>query len=234
MHGRLVTISPAREGALAFFAFRSPELTDLDLRDSEQHRRVVAGAFANGSWRVPELLERVREADDIYFDSVSQVTLDRWSSGRVALVGDAASSVSLFGGGSSLAISSAFTLAKQLAREPENHERAFGRYEAVHRKRVEPKQRNVKLAASRAMRHAASRRRAERLQRACTGLNRRPPELSICADNQRAISRRPLRQIRRLRARHGQSDRSGVHVTGQVPCRHQRRGRSAVRLVQER
>lgn len=116
--GRLVTISPTREGALAFFAFRSPELTDLDFRDSEQHKRVLAGAFANGSWRVPELLERVREADDIYFDSVSQVTLDRWSSGRVALVGDAASSVSLFGGRSSLAISGAFTLAEQLARDP--------------------------------------------------------------------------------------------------------------------
>jgi hypothetical protein len=97
--GRLVTISPTREGALAFFAFRSPELTDLDFRDSEQHKRVLAGAFANGSWRVPELLERVREADDIYFDSVSQVTLDRWSSGRVALVGDAASSVSLSAAG---------------------------------------------------------------------------------------------------------------------------------------
>jgi 2-polyprenyl-6-methoxyphenol hydroxylase-like FAD-dependent oxidoreductase len=66
--GRLVTISPTREGTLAFFAFRSPELTDLDFRDSEQHKRVLAGAFANGSWRVPELLDRVREADDIYFE----------------------------------------------------------------------------------------------------------------------------------------------------------------------
>ena len=28
-------------------------------------------------------------ADDFYFDSISQIVMDRWSSGRLALVGDA-------------------------------------------------------------------------------------------------------------------------------------------------
>ena len=40
---------------------------------------------------MPELIERVRDAEDLYFDAVSQVRLDTWSRGRIALLGDAAS-----------------------------------------------------------------------------------------------------------------------------------------------
>jgi 2-polyprenyl-6-methoxyphenol hydroxylase-like FAD-dependent oxidoreductase len=67
---------------------------------------------------------------------------------RITLVGDAASSVSLFGGGSSLAIVAAFTLAKQLAEDPGNPAEAFARYESRHRRLVEPRQRNVRLAST--------------------------------------------------------------------------------------
>src|SRR5918994_7886905 len=112
--GRLTTISPTRDDAMAFFAFRSPPLIGIDLRETEQQKRLLVDAFANDRWRVPELLDRVKAASDIYFDSVSQVTIDRWSTARVTLVGDAASSVSLFGGGSSLAIVAAFALAGHL------------------------------------------------------------------------------------------------------------------------
>jgi 2-polyprenyl-6-methoxyphenol hydroxylase-like FAD-dependent oxidoreductase len=63
---------------------------------------------------VPELLERVRTADDLYFDSVSRIQVPTWSHGRIGLVGDAASCVSLFGDGSSLAMTGAFTLAGSL------------------------------------------------------------------------------------------------------------------------
>src|SRR5262249_15107022 len=44
--------------------------------------------------------------------------MDRWSSGRAALAGDAASSVSLFGDGSTLAVAGAHTLADELAAAP--------------------------------------------------------------------------------------------------------------------
>ncbi|MBB2938047.1 hypothetical protein FHX82_005123 [Amycolatopsis bartoniae] len=40
-------------------------------------------------WRIPEapdLLERVRTAEDLYFDSISRVRLPTWSLGRVALL----------------------------------------------------------------------------------------------------------------------------------------------------
>jgi 2-polyprenyl-6-methoxyphenol hydroxylase-like FAD-dependent oxidoreductase len=96
---------------------------------------------------VPELLERVRAADDLYFDSVSQVRVRPWWRSRVALVGDAASCVSLFGDGSSLAMAGAFTLAVELAANPDDHRLAFRRYEAAHRTLVDPKQRNIPRGA---------------------------------------------------------------------------------------
>jgi 2-polyprenyl-6-methoxyphenol hydroxylase-like FAD-dependent oxidoreductase len=146
--GRAVAIHPSRGDALAFFAFRSPAVPGFDFRDTGQHKRLLAAAFADGSWRVPELLKHVHAADDLYFDSVSQVRVRPWWHGRVALLGDAASCVSLFGDGSSLAMAGAFTLAEELAASSGDHRLAFRRYEAEHRSLVDLKQRNIAQGAS--------------------------------------------------------------------------------------
>jgi 2-polyprenyl-6-methoxyphenol hydroxylase-like FAD-dependent oxidoreductase len=146
--GRAVAIHPSRGDALAFFAFRSPAVPDFDYRDTSQHKRLLAAAFADAAWQVPELLERVGAADDLYFDSVGQVRVSPWWRGRVALVGDAASCVSLFGDGTSLAMAGACTLAEALAASPGDHRLAFGRYEARHRTLVDPRQRNIAREAS--------------------------------------------------------------------------------------
>lgn len=146
--GRAVAIHPSRGAELAFFAFRSAALPDFDHRDTAQHKRLLAAAYADASWRVPELLDRVRAAQDLYFDSVSQVRLPNWSQGRVAVLGDAASCVSLFGDGSTLAIAGAHTLAGELATSPGDHKSAFRRYETRHRHLVDPRQQNLKAVAA--------------------------------------------------------------------------------------
>jgi len=146
--GRLVAVHPSTGGALAFFAFRSPEIADFDPGDTVQHKQLLADAFAGRGWRVPELLDQVRAAPDLYFDTVSRVNLRPWSRGRVALLGDAASCVSLFGGGSTLAMTGAATLADALAEHPDDHGLALRRYEAVHRILVDPKLRNVERAST--------------------------------------------------------------------------------------
>jgi 2-polyprenyl-6-methoxyphenol hydroxylase-like FAD-dependent oxidoreductase len=79
---------------------------------------------------------------------VSQVRVSPWWRGRVALVGDAASCLSLFGDGTSLAMAGAFTLAEELAANPGDHRLAFRRYEARHRTLVDPRQRNIAREAS--------------------------------------------------------------------------------------
>lgn len=143
--GRLISIHPSRSRALVAFIFRGELVDGFDYRDTAQHKRIVTEAYAGVGWRAPELLAQLAATDDLYFDSVSHVRLPSWSRGRISLLGDAASCVSLFGDGSSLAIAGASTLASALGAS--DFATAFGEYEAAHRKLVEAKQRGVGRAA---------------------------------------------------------------------------------------
>ncbi|WP_354638122.1 FAD-dependent monooxygenase [Kitasatospora camelliae] len=146
--GRLVSIHPSRDRALTAFIFRRPDITSFDHRDTDLHRRIVTESHAGLGWRVPDLLERLRHTDDLYFDAVSLVDLPTWANGRTALLGDAASCVSLLGDGSSLATAGAHTLAEALAAHPADPATALRRYESAHRTRVTPKQRGITRAAA--------------------------------------------------------------------------------------
>ncbi|MGP3961084.1 FAD-dependent monooxygenase [Nonomuraea sp. 3N208] len=146
--GRMVALHPVHGRALAAFIFRHPAVQDFNQSDLAQHKRILADAYAGDAWRVPELLNQVRAADDLWFDSVSQVRIGSWANGRVALLGDAASSVSLFGDGSTLAMAGAYTLAEELAATPDDPHSAFARYERRHRILVDPRQGNVATAAA--------------------------------------------------------------------------------------
>ena len=80
-------------------------------------------------WEVPEMLAAMPNAKNFYFDSVSQIQMPSWSTGRIALVGDAGACPSFLAGqGSALAMVEAYTLAAELARTSD-HREAFARYE---------------------------------------------------------------------------------------------------------
>ena len=67
--------------------------------------------------------------------------MDRWSHGRVALLGDAAFCISLLGGqGSALAMTSAYVLAGELAASAGRYDAAFRRYEELLRPYIAAKQ----------------------------------------------------------------------------------------------
>jgi 2-polyprenyl-6-methoxyphenol hydroxylase-like FAD-dependent oxidoreductase len=144
--GRAVAVHPTTGRESAAFIFRHPEL-DLDERDTQHPKQLVTDTYSGMEWRVPELLERVRDSEDLYFDSVSRVRLDTWSRGRTTLVGDAASCVSLLGEGSSMAIVGAATLVQALVAQPYAPAEALERYERAHRKRVLRRQRGVALTS---------------------------------------------------------------------------------------
>jgi 2-polyprenyl-6-methoxyphenol hydroxylase-like FAD-dependent oxidoreductase len=79
---------------------------------------------------VPQILARLDEAEDIYFDRVDQIRMDRWTNGRVTLIGDAAACVSLLAGeGTGLAMTEAYVLAGELHRGRGDYARALQRYE---------------------------------------------------------------------------------------------------------
>lgn len=97
--------------------------------------------FGDAGWECPDLLATLHDVDDLYVDVVSQIRMDRWSRGRVLLIGDAAGCISLLGGeGTGLAITEAYVLAGELARAHDDHRRAFDAYEKRLRPFIESKQ----------------------------------------------------------------------------------------------
>ncbi|HTN91219.1 MAG TPA: FAD-dependent monooxygenase [Sorangium sp.] len=129
--GRVVSLKSARGNAeLKVSLFFASAPLRYDHRDAAQQRRLVAEAFAGAGWEMPRVLEAMRDAPDFYFDATSQIRMDRWWSGRVALVGDAAYSASpLTGQGTSLALVGAYVLAGELAAAGGDHRAAFARYQ---------------------------------------------------------------------------------------------------------
>ncbi|WP_336215321.1 FAD-dependent monooxygenase [Nonomuraea sp. LPB2021202275-12-8] len=128
--------------AKAYFIFRSEEPIAYDHRDVEQQKRLISAAFAGeSSWRVRDLLAGALADPDFYFDALSQVRMASWSSGRTAVVGDAAYCASpASGAGAELALVGAYRLAGEFAAADGDHEVAFRRYEEGHRALVERKQ----------------------------------------------------------------------------------------------
>jgi 2-polyprenyl-6-methoxyphenol hydroxylase-like FAD-dependent oxidoreductase len=128
---RVAALRPDRDpgSAKGMLSFASPTLS-YDRGDTGQQLALLADRFAGMGWQVPWLLDKMREAPDFYFDAICQVHMPAWSSGRVALVGDAGYSPSpLTGLGTSLALVGAHVLAGELARTPDDHRGAFARYE---------------------------------------------------------------------------------------------------------
>lgn len=137
-HELMMWNTPGRAAALyavgdnddvhAFLNFAHPEPPFDAFRNPAAQRDLVAAVFADAGWQVPGMLAAMRDADDLFFDGVSQIRMPRWSSGRVALVGDAAYAPSfLTGQGSSLALVGAYMLAGSLA--DRDHTAGFAAYE---------------------------------------------------------------------------------------------------------
>ncbi|MER5985540.1 FAD-dependent monooxygenase [Streptomyces sp. NPDC001787] len=137
-HETVMWNAPGRAAALyavgdnddvhALLNFAHPEPPFEAFRNPEAQRDLVAGVFADAGWEVPGMVTAMRDTEDLFFDAVGQIRMPRWSSGRVALVGDAAYAPSfLTGQGSSLALVGAYMLAASLA--DRDHAAGFAAYE---------------------------------------------------------------------------------------------------------
>ncbi len=102
-------------------------------RDLAGQRALVTRALDGVGWVGPQVLADLPASPDFYLDTLGQVHLPTWSSGRVALVGDAGYCPSpLSGMGTSLALVGAYVLAGELA-AGDPPAAAFARYEATMR-----------------------------------------------------------------------------------------------------
>ncbi len=152
-HEAMLWSTPGRGAALyavrdsdslhGLLVFARPEPPYGAFRDPAAQRDLVAATFADDGWEIPAMVAAMRKADDLFFDVVSQIRQPRWTSGRVALVGDAASAPSfLTGQGSSLALVGAYMLAGSLATH-RDHAAAFAAYERDTRGFVEVNQAQI-------------------------------------------------------------------------------------------
>lgn len=160
--GKIVNLySTAQSAAKAQFIFPTPAQLP-DRRDVAGQQQLVADTFADHGWETARLLSAMPQSPDFYFDSASQVHMDRWSAGRVALVGDAAHSPSpLSGQGTSLAMVGAYVLAGELRAAAGDHRVAFGRYREEMRSYVDV---NLSLGESNAKQMVAGSKRQIRFQ----------------------------------------------------------------------
>jgi 2-polyprenyl-6-methoxyphenol hydroxylase-like FAD-dependent oxidoreductase len=141
---KTVGLYAIRNGRIAVFTAHRT----LDPTIPADPRMVVQTTYSDLGWLVPDAVAHCPDPPDLYYDQVSQIEMPRWTTERIALVGDACQAVSLLAGqGASLAVAGAQVLAAELANGA-NVAHALARY-------------NTRLAAPVADKQAAGRRAAE-------------------------------------------------------------------------
>ncbi|MGY1941187.1 FAD-dependent monooxygenase [Nocardia gipuzkoensis] len=140
--GRSAGLRPIPDAtrAMAMFSFPAADL-EVDYRDVAAQKRLLRERMAGMGWLTPRILTHLDDTPDFYLDQVAQVVMDRWSNGRVGLLGDAAfSSSPMSGAGTGLALVGAYLLAGELAAAGWDPEAGFAGYERRMRSFVEANQ----------------------------------------------------------------------------------------------
>jgi 2-polyprenyl-6-methoxyphenol hydroxylase-like FAD-dependent oxidoreductase len=130
--GRMLARVALRDDRTLFLFVFAAEGDAGSAADLASQKAALRAIYGKGQWECGRILEELERAQDLYFDRVSQIKMERWSQGRVALVGDAAFCPSLLAGqGSALAMTAAYALAGELAKAAGRHEEAFSQYESL-------------------------------------------------------------------------------------------------------
>ncbi|MGB6176727.1 MAG: FAD-binding domain [Methylocella sp.] len=140
--GKQVSRFPMRDDrTLILFVFADGSDRNAAVHDMTGHKAILHKEFDDVGWECPRILAALDACDDVYFDRVSQIEMEVWSRGRVALVGDAAFCPSLLAGqGAALAMISAYVVAGELGQSEGRPEVAFRRYEQLLRPFMTAKQ----------------------------------------------------------------------------------------------
>ena len=140
--GKQIARFALRGGRTVFFlAFSAPERPVIGHHDTKAQKEVLRRAFGGAGWECREILEALDQAEELYFDAVSQIRLDSWHRGRMVLIGDAAFCPSLLAGqGSALAMTGAYVLAGELKRAEGDFRIAYTAYQRRLKPFIEHKQ----------------------------------------------------------------------------------------------
>ncbi|MEV0761893.1 FAD-dependent monooxygenase [Nocardia sp. NPDC050435] len=140
----VMNLGPERSSA--FFTYRC---ADSSAELSAGAGPALHRAFGDLGGGVADALAQM-PFDTAYFDSVGQIVLDRWSRGRVVLLGDAAWCVTVFAGyGAALALDGADRLGSALAEYGADLAAAFDAWESALRPEVRKRQTLARRGMSR-------------------------------------------------------------------------------------
>lgn len=145
--GRYIARFPVRDDRTLFFMLLRDEYLRGKAPSSTAERKAgLNHAFSGMGWECPAILSALEHVEGVYFDSISQVRMDTWAKGRVALLGDAAACPSLIAGeGAGLALAMAYVLAGELHLHGADLDSALTQY-----------QQRIKPYASRKQKYAES------------------------------------------------------------------------------
>ena len=149
--GRYVARFPMRDDRMLFFVLlRDEYLPGGTPRDHAGRKAALTRALDGIGWESDAIVSAIAQTDDIYFDSISQIRMDRWVQGNVALIGDAAACPSLIAGeGAGFALAEAYVLAGELHRHGNDTAAALARYQSRLHAVIARKQKHAEsLAAS--------------------------------------------------------------------------------------
>ncbi|MBQ0855643.1 FAD-dependent monooxygenase (plasmid) [Streptomyces sp. BH-SS-21] len=128
--GRQIHLRPDNHGTTRAILAYSPGDDLARLGRGEALAR-VRDRYADAGWEAPRVLDAFDASDDVYIDQLTQIRMTTWHRGRTVLAGDAGWCVTpMGGGGASLALTSGYVLAAQLAAHPDDTEAALTAYEA--------------------------------------------------------------------------------------------------------
>lgn len=142
----VMNLGPGRSSA--FFTYRC---ADSAAESASGPAAALTRAFGDLGGGVADALRQL-ESDPAgaYFDSVAQVVMDRWSTGRIVLLGDAAWCVTVFAGyGAALALDGADRLGAVLAAAGDDIPAALTTWEAAMRPEAEKRQALARKGMSR-------------------------------------------------------------------------------------
>lgn len=147
---RVLSLRPDPHGTIRAMFFRMPyndaqKSAWLEASKSDRQTQVdlLRREFAGAGWQAQRLLDALDQTPDLYFHSLQQIKMSKWSSSRVVCVGDAAyAPTPLTGMGTSLAITGAYVLAGELSKldNGDHPSKALEAYESTFRPFVEETQ----------------------------------------------------------------------------------------------
>ncbi|MFE3449726.1 FAD-dependent monooxygenase [Nonomuraea sp. NPDC059194] len=127
--GALVAAAEHDQNTVTVGCIFASDPLDYHHRDIATQKRLLARAYEEAGWELPKLLSHLEDSGYFYFDSISQIHMDHYTKGRVALIGDAGYGATMGGMGAGMSLIASYVLAGELAAAGGDHTVAFARYE---------------------------------------------------------------------------------------------------------